>query len=103
MLPFSDLSSIDFIKISEGNMAFIQPELYHVVECFPDLKEKIHRNFNESRNFRMLCENYRRCAIAIQGSNESTGDRAQDRKNKYAEMLYDLELEIMCELYDSVY
>ena len=103
MIAFSDLSSIGFIKISEGNMAFIQPGLYHVVECFPDLKEKIQHNFNESRNFRTLCENYRRCAIAIQSSNESTGDRAQARKNKYAEMLYDLELEIMVKLYDSVY
>jgi hypothetical protein len=84
-------------------MVFNQSDLYHVVEGFPNLKERIHRNFNESQNFKKLCENYSRCLIPIQDSDGSMRDNAQARKNKYAEKLYSLELEIMCELYDSIY
>jgi hypothetical protein len=84
-------------------MAFLQPDLSHIVKCFPDLKEDIHLKFNDSHDFRALCEDYRRCVIASQSSKELAGETAQASKNKYAERLYDLELEIMCELYDSVY
>jgi hypothetical protein len=84
-------------------MVSSQSDLYHVLERFPDLKERIHRNFDKSQKFKMLCKDYRRCAIATQDSSESMRDKAQARKNKYAEKLYGLELDIMYKLYDSIY
>ena len=76
-------------------MSIIQTSVFSVVKLFPDSKDAVIRLFNESENFQSMCEDYRRCAEALQHWNESASDEGPARREEYAGLLQDLEAEIL--------
>ena len=76
-------------------MSIIQTSVFSVVKRFPDRKDTVIRLFNKSENFQSMCEDYRRCAEALQHWNESASDEGPARREDYAALLRDLEAKIL--------
>lgn len=84
-------------------MLGIQKYPFLVLDRFPDHTEEIRRLFKEEENFRILCEDYRRCVKALyfwsRLADGDAGEReAAERRNEYAELQLDLETEILQQL-----
>ena len=76
-------------------MPVIQTSVFTVVKRFPDRGDTVKQLFKESKTFQNVCEDYRRCAEALQHWNQSTSDEAPVRREEYAALLLDLEAEIL--------
>mgnify|MGYP001553430791 CR=1 FL=1 len=61
---------------------------------FPGRERLIERAFGESRSFRELCVDYRRCASAVDRWRRKNGIAASSRHREYTELLEELGLEI---------
>lgn len=75
-------------------MTVIKISLFHVLEKFPDSGEYIKQLFKESRDFQIMCEDYRQCAEALQHWNQSNDKSAPVRRKEYASLLQELADEI---------
>ncbi len=82
-------------------MSVIPPSLFIVMKRFAERKNAIRRLFMGSEKFRNICEDYQRCAEAVQHWNHSASEEAPARREEYAALLRDLEEEILENLLDS--
>jgi hypothetical protein len=76
-------------------MAVIKMNILTAMERFPDHKETITKLFRKDENFRILCEDYGRCAEALRHWNQSSSREAVERRQEYSALLEDLESEIL--------
>ena len=76
-------------------MPVIQTSVFTVAKRFPDHKDTVKQLFQGSETFHSMCEDYRRCAEAMQHWNQSASDEAPVRREEYAALLRDLEAEIL--------
>ena len=82
-------------------MAVIKSSLFQVLKRFPEHKDTIHQHFRKKENFQNICDDYRQCAEALNHWNGSTSEEAPARRNEYADLLQDLESEILQTLNES--
>jgi hypothetical protein len=61
---------------------------------YPGYDEIIEHGFHEYPAFRDLCEDYRSCAIALEGWRKQGRAADEERAHEYEELLADLALEI---------
>jgi len=76
-------------------MTVITTSVFNVVRRFPDRKDAVKRLFNKSETFQTVCEDYRKCAVALEHWKHSTSEEAPIRRAEYAALLQDLEGEIL--------
>ena len=76
-------------------MTVIQLSLFSILERFPERMEEIKALFKNNESFKMLCEDYRRCAEALQHWNQSLDEDAPARVREYEALLWELEEEIL--------
>jgi hypothetical protein len=70
--------------------------LFFILEHFPQHSEKkIQQLFQENDSFQSLCEDYRVCAKALKYWRHSTSDKAPARREEYADLLKELEAEVL--------
>jgi hypothetical protein len=75
------------VKSKSATLSLIQ-------DRFPGRERLIARAFGESRSFRGLCVDYRRCASAVDRWRRQNGIGATSRHQEYAQLLEELGLEI---------
>lgn len=61
---------------------------------FPDQKDSIILRFRKNINFQTLCDDYKKCAEAVEHWNQSELTEAPARRKEYSNLLPDLEEEI---------
>ena len=83
------------------DMTVIQPSLFSLFERFPDRKETVKALFKDSESFQTLCEDYLKCAEALQYWNQSLKEDASLRRREYEALLRELEEEILQNLIES--
>ena len=66
-----------------------------VISQFEDWKTRIEKSFQESDDFRSLCEDYAVCARALENWQASNAATATERQKEYAELLAELGKEIL--------
>ena len=76
-------------------MSIIRTGLFAVMERFPHCKADIKQLFSEDYSFQTLCEDYKKCAEALQHWKKSTSKEGVARQKEYAALLRDLEAEIL--------
>jgi dsDNA-specific endonuclease/ATPase MutS2 len=72
-----------------------QTSILAVIERFPEHKDRIKLLYREIEAFQTLCSDYRKCVEAHQHWNESDSKEASALRKEYADLLEELELEIM--------
>jgi hypothetical protein len=82
-------------------MGVIQSSLFTITERFPKHKKTIRTLFRDSERFKSACDDYRRCAEALQHWRQSDSAEAPARREEYAALLQDLEVEILQSLMES--
>jgi hypothetical protein len=90
-----------FQLMAEGSVPVIHPNLFFVMERFPDQKDAMRQLYRTSELFQSICQNYQKCAEALQYWTASEDENASERQKEYAELMQELELEIMYSLEDS--
>ena len=78
----------------------IKPGIFAVIKLLPDHEKSIKRLFKESELFRDLCENYQKCAEALQHWNASNLEEASARREEYTTLLWEIEADIVQEIND---
>ena len=86
---------------TRGLMAVIKSSRIHVLKRFPEHKDVIHQHFRKNENFQTICDDYRQCAEALDHWNDYTSEEAPARRDEYADLLQDLESEILKTLNES--
>ena len=76
-------------------MPVVHSSLFYVVKRFPHHKHTIHQFCKENEDFKIICDDYRLCSEALKGWNQSESEEAPARRKEYAELLQDLEAEIL--------
>ncbi|MBC2710438.1 MAG: hypothetical protein HGJ94_05405 [Desulfosarcina sp.] len=76
-------------------MTVLQANLLWVVKRFPDHKANLLQLSRENRNFKIICDDYRRCSEALKKWRQSASETASARSQEYADLLQELELEII--------
>jgi len=76
-------------------MPVVHSSLFYVVRRFPYHKDTIHQFCRENEDFKIMCDDYRLCSEALKGWNQSESEEAPARRKEYAELLQDLEAEIL--------
>ena len=76
-------------------MSIIRTSLFAVIKRFPHRKAALRQLFKENDSFQTLCEDYWKCAEALRHWNQSASEEAVVRREEYAELLQDLEAEIL--------
>ena len=61
---------------------------------FPGRERSIARAFGENGSFRDLCDDYRKCASAVDRWQRQKGKSAVSRRREYEELLDELHVEI---------
>jgi hypothetical protein len=83
-------------------MSVTQQSLLIVCDRFPNRVNKIQALFNKKDSFQTLCEDYRRCADALQHWIQSLDENASMRVAEYRALLQELEEEIIQNLDESM-
>jgi hypothetical protein len=65
-----------------------------VSSAFPDREELIERAYEEDGSFRDLCQDYRKCAAALERWRGADSEASSSRAKEYAELLAELEREL---------
>jgi hypothetical protein len=76
-------------------MTVIKPSLFRIFERFPERIKEIKTFFKNNESFKTLCEDYCRCAEALQHWSQSLDKNAPDRLQEYEALLRELEEEIL--------
>ena len=79
-------------------MKVIQTGLFSVLKRFPEHKDNVKRLFKESESFQTMCEDYLKCAKALDHWNQSGMDIAPLRRIEYTDLVQELEGEILQKL-----
>jgi 5'-deoxynucleotidase YfbR-like HD superfamily hydrolase len=82
-------------------MTAIETTPFIVIKRFPDHKKTLKRLFRESEIFQSICEDYVKCADALNYWNQSDSEEAAARREEYDNLLQNLELEILQILNES--
>ena len=64
------------------------------MDAFPGRDELIERAFRRNSSFRDLCQDYRKCATALERWRRSDSEASSVRAREYADLLAELELEL---------
>jgi len=83
-------------------MTVIQPSLFTLFDRFPERKETIKALFKKNESFKTLCEDYHRCAAALQHWNQFLDEDAPVRMREYETLLRELEEEILQNVNESI-
>jgi len=76
-------------------MAIVQTSIFLIMERFPAYKDTILRLLKDNEPFKIVSEDYRRCAQALKHWEQSKTREAPERVNEYKELLKNLEEEIL--------
>ena len=79
-------------------MKVIQAGLFFVLKRFPKHKDNAKRLLKESESFQTMCEDYLKCAKALDHWNQSGMDIAPLRRTEYTALMQELEEEILQKL-----
>ena len=79
-------------------MKVIQAGLFFVLKRFPEHKDNAKRLLKESESFQTMCEDYLKCAKALDHWNQSGMDIAPLRRTEYTALMQELEEEILQKL-----
>ena len=71
-----------------------QDSVARVISQFEGWKTRIEKSFQESEDFRSLCEDYAICARALENWQASNAATATERQQEYTELLAELGQEI---------
>ena len=63
-------------------------------EAFPGRDRLVEQAYRDNRSFRELCNDYRRCAAALERWNRLEAKRSDPRREEYGELLEGLRGEI---------
>jgi hypothetical protein len=72
-----------------------------IINLFSDMELEIKRFYREDENFRLLCEDYAVCALALQNMKTANPPSKRERCEEYGQMLAELEREIEVWLQES--
>ena len=72
----------------------IEDSVARVISQFEDWKTRIEQSFQQSDDFRSLCEDYAVCARALENWQASDAAAATERRKEYTELLAELGKEI---------
>lgn len=75
-------------------MSVIHPGLFLIMQRFPSRREALRRMYLSSPSFQTLCDDYRKCAQALNHWTRSGHALAPERARDYQELLRSLETEI---------
>ncbi len=76
-------------------MPVIQTSIFTVIERFPGYKGSILQFFRENQNFQTICDDYRLCSESLKRWDQATSSEAPARRKEYADLLRELEAEIL--------
>ncbi len=76
-------------------MPVIQTGLFAVLNRFPEHDETVKRLFKVDRTFQSLCGDYIKCHQALQYWQNAESNEAVARRQEYADLLKELELELV--------
>lgn len=76
-------------------MPVIQTGLFSVLNRFPEHGEAAKQLFKKDSNFQSVCLDYIQCRQALQYWQKSDTTQARGRQREYAELLEELEEEIL--------
>ena len=65
------------------------------MQRFPDQRDTIREMYQANESFQSLCHNYQKCGEALDHWTQSKHTDAPERRREYAELLNELELEIV--------
>ena len=65
-----------------------------IQSSFPGRDQLVEHAFHESRPFRNLCEDYRRCVAALHRWKKSTAAEGNHRRQEYTDLMMELGREI---------
>jgi len=82
-------------------MSVIQHSLFSAFERFPRRAGEIKTLVKNNESFKTLCEDYYRCAQALQHWKQSAEKSAPERRQEYQKLLRELEEEILQNLNES--
>ena len=83
-------------------MSVTQQSLLIICDRFPNRVDKIKTLFDNQDSFQTLCEDYCRCADALQHWTQSLDENASMRVAEYRALLQELEEEILINLDESM-
>jgi len=76
-------------------LTVIKPGLFSIQQRFPDCKDSLRRLYRKSESFQGICQNYQECLNAFNHWSGSEDEQAPHRKHEYAELIKELEQEII--------
>ena len=76
-------------------MSIIQPGLFLILRRFPRHKNDLRQLYRTSDSFQAMCHNYQKCSEALNYWSASEHEQAPLRKQEYAELIMELEQEII--------
>ena len=75
--------------------------LFLIKKRYQDNKDILRRLYLEDTTFKSICDDYQKCAEALEYWNRSTLEKAPMRVKEYSALSAELEEEIRCYLGDS--
>ena len=82
-------------------MAVIHPSLFLVMERFPDRKDDLRDKYRINESFQSLCQSYQKCTEALEHWSQSKHAQAPNRQREYADLILELEQEIIQSLEEA--
>ena len=76
-------------------MAVIHPSLFLVMSRFPNQKDALRGKYRSSQSFQSICWSYQKCKEALEYWTKSKNTEAPNRQQEYAELMKELEQEII--------
>jgi hypothetical protein len=77
-------------------MPVIHPSLFLIMKHFPGHEDILRRMYIRNETFKSICNDYQKCAEAVEYWKRSNLEKAPLRADEYATLLMELEEEI-CE------
>ncbi len=65
------------------------------MQRYPHRKEDLRQLYRSSESFQSICESYQKCSEAVEYWAKSDSEEAPGRRREYAELINELELEIL--------
>ena len=75
-------------------MAVIPTNIFFAIKLFPEDRNTILKLYRENENFQTICDDYQKCDRALKRWHQSSSERAPARREEYADLMRELELEI---------
>ena len=82
-------------------MPVIHPGVFLIMKRYQGNRDILRRLYLEDKTFKSICEDYQKCAEALEYWNQSILEKAPMRIKEYSALLAELEEEICCYVGDS--